>query len=423
MLRHDLRHRRPVLQPVVVREDLQVRHHGENPRADFLLEAVHHREHYDQRPHAKGDADHRDRGIDADEAIAAFGPRIAQADGELVSHREAREYYNRRGGLRDLGPAEKSGLEGARGSSRHAAGRRANGVNDALHGEQRLLCHLPSRQPARMAHAGHAAASARRAVDFRDRRPPARSVHADARHHPGRGREHRQRRAGAFPAEEAMAAALPRAGDQLRARRFLVLEDRAARCALRGRLRRDPQPFRRRPRQGSLMPFTPFHFGPGAAIKAALGRRFSFTVFAFSQVLIDIEPGTRMLAGADQLHPHLHTYAGATAVALLSAWPGRPVCEWTLRLWNRQLSPAQARWLGVEPTIPAAAVWSGAIIGAYSHVVLDSIMHADLRPFAPLSDTNRLLHLISISDLHLLCIALGALGVAALAVSRWRKTR
>lgn len=169
------------------------------------------------------------------------------------------------------------------------------------------------------------------------------------------------------------------------------------------------------------MPFTPFHFGPGAAVKAALGRRFSFTVFALSQVLIDVEPGIRMLADAEPLHPHIHTYLGATAVALVSALPGKPVCEWALRLWNRQLSPAQARWLGVEPGIRASAAWSGAIIGAYSHIALDSVMHADLRPFAPFAGGNHLLHLVSIADLHLLCVVLGALGIAVLAALRWRK--
>lgn len=158
------------------------------------------------------------------------------------------------------------------------------------------------------------------------------------------------------------------------------------------------------------MPFTPFHFGPGAAIKAALGRRFSFAVFVFSQVLIDLEPAARIVLDAEPLHPLLHTYIGATAVALVSAPLGKPVCEWALRVWNRQLSPAQARWLGVEPAIPAAAAWAGAIIGAYSHVVLDSMMHADMRPLAPLSDVNRLLHVIPVADLHLLCLVLGAPG-------------
>jgi len=171
------------------------------------------------------------------------------------------------------------------------------------------------------------------------------------------------------------------------------------------------------------MPFTAFHFGPGAALKAALGRSFSFTVFAFSQLLIDLEPGIRMLAGAGELHPYLHTYLGATAVAVLSAWPGKPACEAALRAWNRRLSPPQARWLGAAPTIPLAAAWSGAVIGAYSHVAIDSIMHADLRPLAPFSGSNRLLHLLSVEELELACLALGALGIAVLAALHWRKLK
>jgi hypothetical protein len=169
------------------------------------------------------------------------------------------------------------------------------------------------------------------------------------------------------------------------------------------------------------MPFTPFHFGPGATIKAALGRRFSFTVFAFSQILIDVEPGMRMLVAADELHPHLHTYASATAIALLSVWPGKRICEWALRLWNGKLSAGQARWLGVDPAIPQPAAWSGALIGAYSHIVLDSTMHADLRPLAPFSAANPLLHVVSLADLHLFCIVLGLVGITVLAVLRWRK--
>ena len=36
------------------------------------------------------------------------------------------------------------------------------------------------------------------------------------------------------------------------------------------------------------MPFTPFHMGPGLAVKAVCGRYFSLVVFGFSQVAIDI---------------------------------------------------------------------------------------------------------------------------------------
>ena len=37
------------------------------------------------------------------------------------------------------------------------------------------------------------------------------------------------------------------------------------------------------------MPFTPFHFGPGALLKSFLRHRFSFVTFVASQVVIDFE--------------------------------------------------------------------------------------------------------------------------------------
>ncbi len=57
-----------------------VRHHAENARAHFLLEAVHHRQHHDHRQHAKRQADHRSQRDEGDEVVTALGPRIAGAD-------------------------------------------------------------------------------------------------------------------------------------------------------------------------------------------------------------------------------------------------------------------------------------------------------------------------------------------------------
>ena len=45
------------------------------------------------------------------------------------------------------------------------------------------------------------------------------------------------------------------------------------------------------------MPITPLHFGPGLALKSVTGEWFSFTLFCFAQVLIDLEPAWYMLAG------------------------------------------------------------------------------------------------------------------------------
>ena len=167
------------------------------------------------------------------------------------------------------------------------------------------------------------------------------------------------------------------------------------------------------------MPITPFHFGPGAAVKAVVPRHFSFTVFAFSQMLIDLEPIGFFLFTGDPVHPYLHTYLGAILVFLMSWWAGRPVCEWALRVWNGWLSSAQARWLAYEPRISITAAALGAFIGAYSHVAIDSIMHADMRPFAPFSDSRPWLDLTSIDTLHLVGITAGVIGVSGLFVWRW----
>jgi hypothetical protein len=175
--------------------------------------------------------------------------------------------------------------------------------------------------------------------------------------------------------------------------------------------------------RSSSVPITPFHFGPGAAVKAVAPRHFSFTVFAFSQILIDLEPVGFFLFTGDPIHPYLHTYPGATLVFLASWWAGRPACEWALRKWNAWLSPAQARWLAYAPRIPAHAAAVGAFVGAYSHVAIDSIMHVDMLPFAPFSAARPWLHVVSVDVLHLLCIAAGIIGLAGLLFLRWLQLR
>jgi membrane-bound metal-dependent hydrolase YbcI (DUF457 family) len=66
----------------------------------------------------------------------------------------------------------------------------------------------------------------------------------------------------------------------------------------------------------------------------------------------------------------------------------------------------------------------GAFVGTYSHVLLDSVMHSDMRPLAPLSDSNALLHVITVESLHLACVLAAVLGVLLLfAVARLRPER
>lgn len=160
----------------------------------------------------------------------------------------------------------------------------------------------------------------------------------------------------------------------------------------------------------ALMPFTPFHMGPGMLVKALLQGGFSLMVFGWAQIIMDIQPLIVLISGAGHLHGFSHTYIGATLIGLFSALTGKYAAELGLRCTGR------LRYLPIG--WPVAIV--SAFIGAYSHVVIDSLMHADLFPFAPFSAVNPLLGIVSAEALHRFCLYSGLVGaVLYAAVAYW----
>lgn len=152
------------------------------------------------------------------------------------------------------------------------------------------------------------------------------------------------------------------------------------------------------------MPVTPFHFGPGALVTVVSRGWVSFLAFCAVNVLIDIESLYHMLTHAPRIHTFLHTYVGATLAAglMVAAFP-------VVRRLTRDLPPSpRTSWRNLS----VVAVAAGALIGAWSHVLLDSIMHADITPLAPFSDANMLHGAISLRALHLSCIVAGTIGLA-----------
>jgi len=160
------------------------------------------------------------------------------------------------------------------------------------------------------------------------------------------------------------------------------------------------------------MPFTPLHMGPALVIKAVTGRHFSVLVFGIAQVAMDIEPLIGILNGWSVLHGWTHTYLGATLIGIATFLFAPPLCRWILRRWNRELDYHGLSWLRSPEPITRFAAATGAFIGTLSHVLLDSIMHADMLPLRPLSVENGLLRLISIDALYLGCFVSALAGVA-----------
>lgn len=168
------------------------------------------------------------------------------------------------------------------------------------------------------------------------------------------------------------------------------------------------------------MPITPFHFGPGALIKVIAPRYFSWTIFALSNVLIDLEPVVLFLLIGDPAHPWLHTLPGAVAVAAVSALFGRKPCEWMLSWWNRNLAPGwQRRLLAVKPCIPRETAWISALVGTLSHLGLDSIMHTDVEALWPILSGNPIQGSISLDALHALCVAATVAALIIVLLVRW----
>jgi len=158
------------------------------------------------------------------------------------------------------------------------------------------------------------------------------------------------------------------------------------------------------------VPITPFHFGPGAALHAMAPRQISFLSFCAANVFIDFESLYNLINARHPVHAFLHTYVGATVVVIAVVLLFVIVRCFANQFWL----PSFLRWRELS----LVQVSLGSALGAYTHVVLDSVMHPDIQPLAPFTTTNSLLGIVSLSTLHLFCVALGGLGLLGLAI-RW----
>lgn len=102
---------------------------------------------------------------------------------------------------------------------------------------------------------------------------------------------------------------------------------------------------------------------------------------------------------------------GATLISVLCAVYGRRFCEVAIRIWNDDI---KSNWLISDVSISKDAALSGALIGSWSHLLMVSFMHYDIKPLSPFSDKNILLRTLSIEMLHSICVASGLIGLVAM---------
>lgn len=163
--------------------------------------------------------------------------------------------------------------------------------------------------------------------------------------------------------------------------------------------------------------------GAGLTAKAVLNGRISVISFGIAQVLMDIEPGVRMLTGKGDLHGWTHTLAGALVIGAITTVVAPLLIRPVVKRCNAELAHYSMQWLMVPAASWKWAVAAGAFFGTLSHIVLDGVMHRDMLPFAPISDSNPLMSLLEHDTVYLLCAAAAVAGTAAWLLRKWTKSR
>ena len=166
------------------------------------------------------------------------------------------------------------------------------------------------------------------------------------------------------------------------------------------------------------MPFTPFHFGPGLALKGVAAPLFSWSAFVASQVLIDCETLYYLVHQEYPAHRFFHSFLGATAAGLVAAILCLVIVRASAVGFPPFVAPLVISSSTVRGEFSSLGVFVGGLAGGLSHPFLDGIMHPDVRPFMPWSDHNPFLGLIGVAPLHLACIAAALFG--AVCVTLWK---
>ncbi len=168
------------------------------------------------------------------------------------------------------------------------------------------------------------------------------------------------------------------------------------------------------------MPFTPLHLGPALFFGMVLLRYIDLPTFLVANVIVDIEPLVILTFGLHRtsslglpLHGLLHTFLGGTFVALLLA---------LVMIRMRGYLEPLMRLVSLEQVSSPRSVYAAALSGVYMHILLDSLLYADIRPFYPSSYNPFLGGMAAAFGVWWFCIVTGLIGVALL-VFRLARTR
>ena len=152
------------------------------------------------------------------------------------------------------------------------------------------------------------------------------------------------------------------------------------------------------------MPFTPFHFGPALGLGLPLRKYIHTPTFILASVTVDVEPFLVLFLGFRYpLHGYLHTFLLAFFVGL--------VIGYAMFLLEKFLHPLYELFL-LEPSdkLNLKSFMLAGTLGTVLHVLLDSPLYSDIRPFFPLAENPMYNPTLSL-EVYSICVWLGILGI------------
>ena len=152
-----------------------------------------------------------------------------------------------------------------------------------------------------------------------------------------------------------------------------------------------------------LFPYPLFHLGPALLFGLLLLNYLDLPTFLVASVVVDIEPLLVLSLNLNYpVHGYLHTFIGGTIVAFFLVLAMSRIRE--------SLRPLMS-FFKLEQKVSLRSIVLASVFGIYLHILLDSLIMSDIRPFYPLQSNPLQVHSMFIGfEVYAFCVLLFVAG-------------
>lgn len=162
------------------------------------------------------------------------------------------------------------------------------------------------------------------------------------------------------------------------------------------------------------MPFTLFHFGPALLLGLLSLNYLHFMTFIVANVIVDVEPLLVLIFDLNYpLHGFFHSFLGGFIIG---------VCFSVFMFLLYSHFPLLRKLFFLDYGCSSLRGFiSAGVLGVFIHILFDSPLYSDIRPFFPLT-VNPFYNPSITSSIYFLCVVMFLLGLFLYFVRIvWRK--